>query len=84
MIYLLTQDRCPKCDALKMYLSKGLQGKYDQFIEIVHRQNNEKLFSDLVAQHNILQTPCLVCDNDVLRFPDVNNVLPFLEKYSKK
>lgn len=85
MIYLLTQDKCPKCDQLKLFLEKGLNGKYDAFIEIVHRQQNPELFQSLVEKHKVLQTPCLISKEtgDILRNPDLNQTPAFLQAHTE-
>lgn len=82
MIYLLTQDKCPKCDQLKLFLEKGLKGKYDAFIEIVHRQQNTELFQSLVEKHKVLQTPCLIskATGEILRNPDLTQTPAFLQR----
>lgn len=85
MVYLLTQDRCPKCDQIKLFLEKALKGKYDAGIEIVHRTTNEQKFMALVQEYKVMQTPCFIAkeEKEVLRNPDFNLVTAFLEKYAK-
>ncbi len=80
MIYLLTQDNCPKCDNVKMILDKAFQNKYSDNIQIVHRQTDEKLFMDLVNKHQIRSTPALIANDDVLREPSISNLESFIKK----
>lgn len=78
-IYLLTQDHCPKCEQIKMFLKMGLQGKYDEQITLVHRQKEAVFFKELVEKHQIMQTPCFVYKNQILRSPSVSNTKEFLD-----
>ncbi|MDO5733490.1 MAG: hypothetical protein Q4P72_06930 [Eubacteriales bacterium] len=80
MIYLLTQDHCPKCEQLEKFLEKGLRGKYDDRIERVHRQTNEEQFNQLVAEHQITATPALINGDRVLRNPSISNLVSFLDE----
>lgn len=80
MIYLLTQDGCPKCDAIKQFITKALGNSYLEKIKIVHRTENEELFRQLVKDNNIMSTPVLIADNDILLNPTISNVKEFIDK----
>lgn len=81
MIKFLTQNNCGQCMALKTYLDKGLKGQYDQYIEVVHKDEQADEFMKLVKEHQIIQTPALIAENgQVLRGFSVSEVKPFLEK----
>lgn len=86
MIYFLTQDRCPKCETIKMFLEKGLQNKYADKIEKVHRQEKESLFIELAQKAGIMQTPAFIYlgqegEMEVLVSPDLTNLESFLQKH---
>lgn len=85
MVYLLTQNNCFKCDQIKLFLEKALNGKYDSAIKIVHRSQDEQLFEELVKKYQVMQTPCFIAPeaDEVLRNPDLNLVIAFLEKYAQ-
>lgn len=79
MIYLLTQDNCPKCNVIKQFIDKGLSDVEKAKIQIVHRQSDEKLFMELVTKHNIMSTPVLVGDDGcVLVDASISNVRDFV------
>lgn len=81
MIYLLTQNDCPKCENLKQFFQHGLNGKYDQDIAIVNRQDDEEHFMNLVKKYEVKFTPCLIAGEDVLRQPSIANVEEFILKH---
>ncbi len=79
MIYILTQDYCPKCENLKKYLKLGLKGKYDDQIEYIHRQTDRERFEALVKKHDVQSTPVMIKGDEVLRDTNPSKVNAFLE-----
>lgn len=79
MIYLLTQDNCPKCNIIKQFIDKGLSVEEKEKIQIIHRQNDEVKFMELVKKYNIMSTPVLVSDDGcVLIDASISNVRDFV------
>ncbi|MEG0327137.1 MAG: glutaredoxin [Erysipelothrix sp.] len=79
-VIMLTQDKCPKCTALKSYLEMGLRNKYQEDIEVIHRQEDPERFMELVHKHSIMATPVLISENEVLVDTAPSKVSVFLEK----
>lgn len=79
MIYLLTQDNCPKCNVIKQFIDKGLSESERAKIQIVHRQSDEKLFMELVTKYQIMSTPVLIGDDGCVLFDaSISNVKDFV------
>lgn len=76
---LLTQDNCPQCTSLKMFLEFGMKGKYDDLIEVVHRQSDESRFMELVKANDISSTPALISSEAVLRDCAPTKTIDFLD-----
>lgn len=79
-IKLLTQNNCPKCMALELFLEKGLRNKYKDHIEIIHKSENEDKFMQEVEEHGIMATPALIAKDDVLVDTSPSKVSEFLKK----
>lgn len=75
-IKMLTQDNCPKCITLKLFLEIN---EYIDDIEIVKREDNPKLFMALARKHGIMATPALIAGEMVLRDTSSANVSVFLK-----
>ena len=82
-IKMITQDNCPKCIALEIFLEKGLRNKYKDDIQIIHRSEEEELFMQEVEEHGIMATPALIAGSEVLRDTAPSKVSEFLKKYSE-
>lgn len=80
MIYLLTQDNCPKCENIKLLLQKAFNNKYQDDITVIHRQTNEAQFNDLAQKYQIRTTPALISSETelVLRDPNISNLEQFI------
>lgn len=79
-VIMLTQERCPKCVALKSFLELGLRNKYADHIEIVKREEEPERFMEYVKAHDIMATPVLISKEDVLIDTNPSKVTSFLEK----
>ena len=77
-VQLLSQNRCPKCVALKSYLEKGLRNKYSDSIVEVKREDDTETFMDLVEKHRIAATPALIYEDRVLLDTTPSKVSDFL------
>ncbi|WP_166082919.1 thioredoxin family protein [Erysipelothrix anatis] len=80
-IKMLTQDNCAKCVTLKQFLELGLRNKYAADIEIVKKENNPEAFMKLALDNDIMATPALIADGDVLLDVAPSKVTAFLEKH---
>lgn len=78
-VKILTQDRCPKCVALKSFLEKGLRNKYEENLEEVKREDNSSEFMELVEKHGIMATPALIYEDQVLFDTSPSKVTEFME-----
>lgn len=78
-VILLTQDNCPNCTSLKMFLEFGLKNKYKDEIEVVHRQSDEQLFTNYVKSYEISSTPALIYKGEVLRDCAPTKAIEFLK-----
>lgn len=77
---MLTQENCPECERLKKLLEIPLRGKYTHLVESVKREENEELFRELTAKHNLKTVPALVSeDGKVHTNMAVTRVQDFLE-----
>jgi thioredoxin-related protein len=65
-VQLLTQNPCPKCDNLKMFLKMGLGDKYKEDIEIVHLQESPARFEKLKEDFKVQSTPVLIFEDKAL------------------
>lgn len=79
-VIMLTQDNCPKCVALKSFLELGLKNQYVDNIEIVKREENPKRFMELALNNDIMATPALIAENEVLLDTTPSKVTPFLQR----
>lgn len=82
-IKMLTQDNCPKCVALKNFLELGLRNQYNDKIEIVKREEQPDLFMELVRAHDLMATPVLIADAEVLVDTAPSKVTQFLQTHAK-
>ena len=81
-ILLVTQNNCPNCDKLKMFLKFGLKGKYDNYIKEVSKQNSENHFAEIVENNGIQSTPAIIIGDMVLKDTQPSKVKEFLENLS--
>lgn len=81
MIKILSQQVCPKCDQLFQYLKFGLQDKYKDQIEIIKREDNPELFNEYVSKFQIMGTPAIVINDEVLKDCSPLNTANFLKKH---
>ena len=65
-VQLLTQNTCPKCDNLKMFLKMGLGDKYKEDIEVVHLQESPERFEELKEAFQVQSTPVLIYGDEKL------------------
>lgn len=79
-VTMLTQNNCPKCTALKQFLTLGLRNKYADDIEVLNREDDEERFMSLVKKHNIMSTPVLIHEDEVLVDTAPSKVSDFLAK----
>lgn len=79
-ILLVTQNNCPNCDKLKMFLKFGLKGKYDNYIKEVSKQNSENHFTQIIEHNDIQATPAIIVGDMVLKDTQPSKVKEFLEK----
>ena len=63
-VIMLTQENCPNCSSLKMFLEFGMKNKYKDDIEVVHRQSDESRFMELVQTYDVASTPVLIADDE--------------------
>lgn len=84
MIQILTQDHCPRCTGLKLYIEKGLGAAYAGQLEYVHRNEQPERFAELAGRHRILSTPAVIAGEDVLREPSAGNLKPFLDAHCSR
>ncbi len=83
-VILLSKDNCPKCVSLKKFLDLALKNKYENIIEIVHREENLTKFNELVSKYNIMATPVLIFNDEVLFDTVPLKVTEFLEIAANK
>lgn len=57
---ILTQETCPNCDALKMFIHATTKGVYDKSIEWVKKEDDESRFKTLVSAVDTQQTPTII------------------------
>ena len=79
-IEILTQDNCPKCGSLKMYVTHGLAEEHRNKVEWVHKETNPKRFQELVEQHEIMTTPAIIVGEQVLRETTPLQIESFLKE----
>ncbi len=79
-VIMLTQENCPNCSSLKMFLEFGMKNKYKDDIEVVHRQSDESRFMELVQTYDVASTPVLIADDEVLRDCSPTKTIEFLNK----
>lgn len=82
-IIILTQNNCPNCEKLKMFLKFGLRGKYDQYIKEVSKYETPELFNELVTKTEVSSTPAIVIQDEVLKDTQPTKVKEFLEMWVK-
>ena len=67
---ILTQETCPQCDSLKMFLFAATKDQFKDNITYVQKEAEPVLFADLVAKSGVTQTPSLLFieedSNDIL------------------
>lgn len=79
-IVLLTQDNCPNCTALKMFLHYGMKDAYQDDIEIVHKQAEPERYAQFVRQYEITSTPSFIAGGEVLRDCSPTKTIDFIKR----
>lgn len=80
----LTKDNCPNCQNLKMFLKMALRDQYKDNLREVHQTSHPEEFNALITQHNILSTPALIYEQEVIRGFEPQPVVNFLVKHFGK
>lgn len=62
-VQFLTQERCPKCDALRSFFELGLRNKYGNDIVEVKREVDRFEFMGLVEKYQLTRTPVLIYED---------------------
>lgn len=57
---ILTQEACPSCNSLKLFLLAAMGGKYDDKIEFIKKEENEELYREWVERVETMQTPTTI------------------------
>jgi glutaredoxin len=81
---ILTKDQCPNCQNLKMFLKMALRDRYQDQLREVHQTLQAEEFASLVNQHNIMATPALIYEEDIVRGFEPQTVVNFLVKHFGK
>jgi glutaredoxin len=81
---ILTKDQCPNCQNLKMFLKMALRDQYQGNLREVHQTLQADEFKQLVDQHQIMSTPALIYQNEVVRGFEPQAVVNFLSKHFGK
>lgn len=63
-LIILTQETCPRCDTLKMFLKAAMKDVYKNDITYVKKEDDEFLFNQYVKSTGTTQTPTLVFEED--------------------
>jgi glutaredoxin-like protein NrdH len=82
--FILTKNNCINCNHLKMFLKMALQDKYNNNLVEIHQELNPEQFNQLVKQFNVLATPALIYQNDILRTFEPQALVNFLTKHFGK
>lgn len=81
---ILTKDQCPNCQNLKMFLKMALRDQYKDHLREVHQTNQAEEFAALVKKHNIMSTPAIIYQEEVIRGFEPQPIVNFLTKYFGK
>lgn len=81
---ILTKDNCPNCQNLKMFLKMALRDQYKENLREVHQVHQAEEFTKLVAAHQIMATPAIIYQNEVIRGFEPQPVVNFLAKHFGK
>jgi glutaredoxin len=78
---LLSKDNCPQCENLKKMLAKPMKGKFDDVIQVVHKETNPEEFDRYAKEYNIQSTPAIISlktDTTLNRFDSGPRIAAFL------
>jgi glutaredoxin-like protein NrdH len=81
---ILTKDQCPNCQNLKMFLKMALKDQYQGHLREVHQTHQADEFNHLVTQFQIMSTPALIYQEDVVRGFEPQAIVNFLSKHFGK
>lgn len=81
MIYLLTQEQCPKCRQVELLLEKAFRNRYAAAVEVIRREEQPEKFHDLAQRFGIQATPVFIAGEDVLRDPGLSNLERFIKDH---
>ena len=81
---ILTKDHCPNCQNLKMFLKMAMKDKYKDNLREVHQTLHADEFNQLIKQHNIMSTPAMIYQQEVIRGFEPQPVVNFLVKFFGK
>lgn len=59
-ILMITKEVCPYCERAKRILNDGLEGKYNDQIEMFVREEDEKRFADLKEKYQFMTVPTFI------------------------
>jgi glutaredoxin-like protein NrdH len=82
--FILTKNNCINCNNLKMFLKMALQDKYKNDLVEIHQELNAEKFNELVKQFNVLATPAIIYQNEILRTFEPQPLVNFLTKHFGK
>ncbi|MEN9819725.1 MAG: putative glutaredoxin-like protein NrdH [Bacillota bacterium] len=81
---ILTKDNCPNCQNLKMFLKMAMRDQYKDNLREVHQTQHAEEFAQLTKQHNIMSTPAMIYQQDVIRGFEPQPIVNFLVKHFGK
>ncbi|BBN98330.1 glutaredoxin family protein [Sporolactobacillus terrae] len=59
-VLMITQTVCPYCDRAKMVLNHALEGKYNDQIELLVREDDQERFDQLKQKYQFLTVPTFI------------------------
>ena len=81
---ILTKDNCPNCQNLKMFLKMALRDQYKEHLREVHQTHQAEEFNQLVNAHQVMSTPAIIFQGEVVRGFEPQPVVNFLVKHFGK
>ncbi|MDD2213642.1 MAG: hypothetical protein PHR21_03765 [Oscillospiraceae bacterium] len=83
-IIILSQEGCPRCAALRQYLSLGpRQALARQAVVWVEREADPAAFTRLAQSRGIQSTPAVIWGSQLLRQPTLSQLNQLLDQYQQ-
>lgn len=80
MITILTKVDCPMCNKLKMFINHALNDEQRSKLNIILKEDNEELFTELVKEHLVLSVPTAIFNNEAYQGLEPSKLMQLIKQ----